>query len=113
MMRKLKACIRHALLFVLGALACAQPTLAQPVPSQGPGGPILVVHSPTSPFANFYAEILRNEGFNEFAVATLSSVSATTLQSYDVVLLAQTTLTSAQVTMFSNWVNAGGNLVAM
>ena len=35
------------------------------------------------------------------------------LLSYDVVLLGQMSLTSDQVTMFTNWVTAGGNLIAM
>ena len=34
------------------------------------------------------------------------------LNGYDVVLLASQSLTAAQVTMFTNWVNGGGNLVA-
>ena len=40
-------------------------------PEQGPGGPILVVTSPTSTFGTYYAEILRTEGFNAFAVADI------------------------------------------
>ena len=35
------------------------------------------------------------------------------LQSYDVVLLAEMPLTAAQVTLLTDWVNGGGNLVAM
>ena len=42
-----------------------------------------------------------------------ASVSAATLAAYDVVILDVISLTSAQVTMLSNWVNAGGNLIAM
>ena len=37
-------------------------------PNQGPGGPILVVSGDSNPFGRFYAEILRNEGLNEFDV---------------------------------------------
>jgi hypothetical protein len=84
-------------------------------PAQGPGGPILVVTSGSSTFGKYYAEILRTEGFNAFAVADITTVSASTLATYDVVVLAKMPLDSdgAQVTMLTNWVNGGGNLIAM
>jgi len=78
-----------------------------------PGGPILVVTTASDSFGKYYAEILRTEGFNEFAMADISTVNATTLAAYDVVILAQMTLTSAQVTMLTDWATAGGNLIAM
>jgi hypothetical protein len=84
-----------------------------PSPDQGPGGPILAIGTPSNPFGRYTAEILRTEGLNEFAVANIGSVTATTLAAYDVVVLGQMTLTAAQVTMLTNWVNAGGNLIAM
>ena len=84
-----------------------------PDPNQGPGGPILVITSSSSTYGTYYAEILRNEGLNEFAVADIGSVTATTLNGYDVAILAPAALSAAQVTMLSNWVNAGGNLIAM
>ena len=82
-------------------------------PDQGPGGPILVIAQPTNPFTRYYAEILRTEGLNAFAVADIGSVSAATLSAYDVVILGEMSLTAAQVTMLSNWVTGGGNLIAM
>ncbi len=78
-----------------------------------PRGPILVVSSPANPYSRYYAEILRAEGLNAFAVADLSTVSATTLTAYDVVILGEMPLTAAQVTMFTDWVNGGGNLISM
>ena len=51
-----------------------------------PGGPILVIRSgitgtPAAPdFGNYYAEILRTEGLNEFAVDDISNVNAGTLK---------------------------------
>ena len=84
-------------------------------PEQGPGGPVLVVTnkaSTDSAFAPFTAEILRAEGLNEFATADLSAVTADVLAGYDVVILGRTPLTTAQVTLFTDWVTAGGNLVA-
>jgi WD40 repeat protein len=82
-------------------------------PDQGPGGPILVISSAANPFGKYYAEILRTEGLNEFAVTDIASVSPATLAAYDLAILAEMSLTPAQVTMLSDWVNAGGNLIAM
>jgi hypothetical protein len=76
---------------------------------------VLVIRNPSAPasqFTPFAAEVLRTEGLNEFATADLSAVTATVLGQYDVVLLGATPLTAAQVTMFTNWVTAGGNLIA-
>ena len=81
-----------ALLLLVGTLA---PRRAEAALNQGPGGPILVVTSATSTFGDFYAEILRNEGLNAFAVADIGSLSAATLAPYDVVVLAKMTLTAA------------------
>ena len=45
---------------------------AQSDPNQGPGGPILVITSSSSTFGKYYAEILRTEGLNEFAVTDIA-----------------------------------------
>ncbi len=82
-------------------------------PNQGPGGPILVITRPADPFGRYYAEILRAEGLQAFAVADIASVSASTLAGYDVVVLASMPLNAAQVSMLTSWVTAGGNLIAM
>lgn len=84
-----------------------------PPPDDGPGGPILVVASAADPFTRYYAEILRCEGLNSFLVRDLSLVTAATLDSHEVVILGATGLTAPQVTLFSNWVDAGGDLIAM
>jgi hypothetical protein len=89
------------------------PARAAGDPAQGPGGPVLVVTSSASTFGTYYAEMLRAEGLNHFAVADIATVSAATLASYDVVLLAKMSLTPAQVTTLTTWVQGGGNLVAM
>src|SRR5215470_11814822 len=98
-------------LILTGFERCAGASPADP--NQGPGGPILVITSPTSTFGKYYAEILRTEGLNAFAVQDIGTVTAATLNAYDVAVLAPATLTAAQVTMFTNWVNSGGNLIAM
>jgi hypothetical protein len=86
-----------------------------PPPDEGPGGPILVIADATNvanPFGRYYAEILRGEGFNAFTVTDISQVSSTTLANFNVVLLAEMPLSSAQVTMLDKWVSGGGKLIA-
>lgn len=80
--------------------------------NDGPGGPILVISSSGNPFSRYAAEMLRAEGLNEFAVLDISAVNATVLNNYDVVVLGEMTVTAPQVTMFTNWVDAGGTLIA-
>ena len=82
-------------------------------PAQGPGGPILIISTISNPFTRYYAEILRAEGFNAFSVNDLSTVTASVLKRYDVIILGEMALTPPQVKMFSGWVNSGGRLVAM
>jgi hypothetical protein len=86
---------------------------ATPPPDGGPGGPILVITRSSNAFSQYYAEILREEGLNEFALRDISTVSAATLAGYDTAILGDMTLTAAQVTTLSDWVNGGGNLIAM
>ncbi len=109
--RSARPCLR--LLAVLAVLAPFATARGQLPPDQGPGGPILVLTAAANPFATYYAEILRNEGFNAFAVADIAAVSAATLTAYDVVILGEISLSAAQATMLSDWVTAGGNLIAM
>src|SRR5215831_12419682 len=79
-------------------------------PGDGPGGPILVIKSSGNPFSLYTAEILRAEGLNEFASMDISAVTSTILNNYDVVILGEMTVNSSQVTLLTNWVNAGGRL---
>ena len=60
-----------------------------PPPDEGPGGPILVVSSAANPFSRYYVEILRNEGLNAFNAVDISTVDATLLADYDVVILGE------------------------
>jgi uncharacterized protein DUF4082/Big-like domain-containing protein len=82
-------------------------------PSSGPGGPILVISNTTNPFTRYFDEMLRAEGMNEFTIADISTVTSTTLTSYDIAILGDMPLTSGQVSMFTTWVNGGGRLIAM
>jgi WD40 repeat protein len=93
-------------------LSSSNKTLIAAVPPP-PDGPILLVTSPSNSFGDYYTEILRNEGLNLFQASNISSVSSSTLANYDTVILAEMALSPAQVTMFTDWVNSGGNLIAM
>ena len=90
-------------------------TSAPPPPGveDGPGGPLAVVTSTGNPSSSYLSEILRAEGLNEFANVRVSTLNATTLAPYAVVVLGDVAITDAQVTALTDWVNAGGNLVAM
>jgi hypothetical protein len=94
-------------------------TKAQPAPlvspASGPGGPILVVTNTRNKFSSYTNEILRAEGYNEFSTVDLAFLTTNSglLGQYDIVILGQTSLSAAQVTMFTNWVNAGGDLIAL
>ncbi|MCF2447194.1 DUF4082 domain-containing protein [Dyadobacter sp. CY345] len=85
-----------------------------PSPNDGPGGPILVISSTTNPFSRYTVEILRAEGLNEFAAKDISEIGANPalLNNYDVILLGEFILTPEIVTALTNWVNAGGTLIA-
>jgi hypothetical protein len=80
---------------------------------QGPGGPILVITTDQNKFGTYYSEILYAEGLNLFAVADASAISPSGLSGSDVVILGEMSLTATQVTTLTDWVNAGGNLIAM
>ena len=79
----------------------------------GGGAPILIVVDADNPYGRYYAEILRTEGLNLFHVAELTSLSSDTLSNYDLIILSELSLTETHVDLFSNWVVAGGKLIAM
>src|SRR5664279_1523442 len=74
----------------------AEPSLK---PADGPGGPILILTGTTNPFSSYYAEILRTEGLNEFAVSDILLATAATLRKYDIVILGEFPLDRQQVTV--------------
>jgi len=77
--------------------------------------PVLLIYNDafSNVFSKFLGEIMKAEGFNSFDTTQLSSVTASTLSTYDTVVLAQTSLTTTQASMFSTYVQNGGNLIAM
>jgi hypothetical protein len=87
--------------------------LPPPPPDEGPGGPILVISGASNPFGRYYAEILRTEGLNFFTVTDLSGVTAGVLASSEIVVLGEVALNAAQVTLLTDFVDAGGQLIAM
>lgn len=80
---------------------------------EGPGGPIAIVTSGGNPYSSYLAEILRAEGFNEFAKLESGSISAAELAPFDVVIVGDVALSSAQASILATWVDSGGNLIAM
>src|SRR5437016_3069679 len=101
------------LFVVIVALLASRHAVAFPPPDTGPGGPVLVIASPANPFSRYYAEILRAEGLNYFDVHDITDLTPTLLAGYDATVLGQFPLTPDQVSILSDWVNAGGNLIAM
>jgi hypothetical protein len=75
--------------------------------------PILVVDSPSNPFSTYVGEIMRAEGLNGFSINDASLVDAAYLSNFDVVVLGDVPVTASQVTALTNWVTAGGNLIAL
>src|SRR5215212_2798320 len=77
--------------------------------------PILLItdQSSANHFGPYLAEILRAEGFVAFDQHDISSVTSTLLQTYPVVVLAEMSLPSAQIALFTNYVAGGGQLIAM
>jgi hypothetical protein len=78
-----------------------------------PSTPLLVITATANPFTAYHAEIVAAEGLNEFEQKDISTVTSANLGTYDVAILGEMTLTAAQVTTISNWVTAGGKLIAM
>ena len=76
------------------------------------GAPVLSITSPGNPFTTYASEILRAEGLNGFASADIGAVTAALLTRHDVVILGEMPLSDGQVAMFSDWVAAGGKLLA-
>ncbi len=75
---------------------------------------LLIVNSSASnKFGGYLGEILRAEGLNAFDQIELNNLTATQLAQYDLAILAQTPLSSAQASMLSTYVSGGGALLAM
>ena len=84
----------------------------RPDPNVGPGGPVLLVNG-SGAFGSYLPEIMRAEGLNLFTVGGTSDLTTGGLAPYASVVLGETTLSGTQVTALTDWVTAGGNLVAL
>lgn len=82
-------------------------------PAEGPGGPILLVTSGGNGFSSYYAEILRNEGLNEFDVKDITEITAADFSSHDLALIGEIPVDEEHIRILVDWVAAGGNLIAM
>lgn len=87
-----------------------QLTQASPTPA-----PIAVVVNDTapSPFGRYLGEILRAEGLNEFVFVPLTGLTLTELNTHQLVILAETPLTSGQASIINSYVTGGGRIIAM
>src|SRR5215212_419100 len=84
-----------------------------PGPDEGPGGPVLVIAKASNPFTRYYAEILRAEGLNAFKVTDIANVTPALLAGYDAAIVGDMSLTAAQVSTLTTWVQGGGDLITM
>ncbi|HEX6130351.1 MAG TPA: LamG-like jellyroll fold domain-containing protein, partial [Actinomycetota bacterium] len=78
-----------------------------------PPPPILVLGSTTNRFSTYVEEILKAEGLNAYDTLDVALASPWLLPAYEVVVLGDVALTPAQVTMLTDYVTAGGNLIAL
>lgn len=87
-------------------------------PAWTPGSPaapvlILTVPGAANVFGPYLAEVLAAEGLSAFVLATLDGVAAADLAQFPLVVLAEGALAEAQVALLTQYVTAGGRLVAM
>jgi hypothetical protein len=103
MTRKL---LHLATLFLLsGVISCSVKTQLAPV----------LLLATDSGFGTYTAEILKTEGFNEFAVDSLSNekVNASYLKKFDMLILAESSINPLKLNMVREYVKNGGKLIAL
>src|SRR5579859_197314 len=93
------------------------PTTTQPTPRSGTqgAGSILVLTDPTNHFSdNYCSAMLQTKGMACASTDTGNLTAASVLTPYHTVILADgAPLTAGQLTLITNWVNGGGNFIAM
>jgi hypothetical protein len=107
---RLAAFSEQAFAYLDSATMVPEPPLLNP--TEGPGGPVLIISSTTNPFSRYAVEILRAEGLNYFDAEDISVVNATMVDNYDVVILGEMKISRTDADMFTRWVNEGGTLIA-
>lgn len=100
---------------ILALLFCLSVSTRQTTQASSTVAPIAIVvnDAAPTPFGRYLGEILRAEGLNEFVFLNLSSVTLTDLTQHQLIILAETPLTSGQATIFTSYVNGGGRIIAM
>jgi hypothetical protein len=78
-----------------------------------PRPPILLITGAAQPFSSYTGEILKAEGLDEFTSLDLSLVTPSVLNGFDEVVLGDVPVSPAQAITLTNWVNAGGKLIAL
>jgi hypothetical protein len=94
-----------------------EPTPPTP-PDDGTGGPVLIISGISDLFSRYPVEILRAEGYNAFDAKDISeitplSLNLSLLNNYDVIILGHITLSASDVSTITDWVTAGGTLIAL
>ncbi|MEM8531295.1 MAG: hypothetical protein AAGF95_10660 [Chloroflexota bacterium] len=77
--------------------------------------PLLVItdSDAVNPFGSYLGEILRAEGFMSFDSVDIDTVTGSMLTAYQAVLVAEMPLTPTEATLFTQYVDNGGNLIVM
>lgn len=91
----------------------ARVEVVAPPAAPAPGGPILVIRGAANPWSDFLPEILRAEGFASFEVADLGQVDRAVLDRFALAVLGALPLSDEEADLLSDWVEAGGLLVAL
>ncbi len=78
--------------------------------------PILIIVDDSytaNPFGRYLGEIMRAEGLNSYNLESLVDMTATLLDGYELVILAEMDLTVGQAGLLTDYLNNGGRIIAM
>jgi hypothetical protein len=114
----MRSSARWVVALCLSAILAGAAIPLRPILALQPGlsnAPILLIvnRSASNTLGSYLGEILRAEGLNAFDQAELNNLTAAQLAQYDLAILAQTPLSSAQARLFNAYVAGGGALLAM
>jgi hypothetical protein len=96
--------ILATLILLIELTSCSRTTVSTPI----------LILATNEDYGTYIAEIIKTEGFNEYHLDSLSNsnVDLKYLQRFNLVILAKTVITQAQIEMFTEYFNSGGNLIA-
>ncbi|MBL8166474.1 MAG: hypothetical protein JNJ61_31110 [Anaerolineae bacterium] len=103
------------ILFILLLLPLFVTTNATTQAQSSSPPPILLVTNSAIPhqYGAYLGEILLAEGISSFETIPIASLSASIIANRDLVILAETPLTSTQATIITNYYNTGGRILSM